>query len=401
MEKSQIYAEYEVPPAMTPSITPLENLEEEIAKEITKDPEGVEKLVQRYDAVVDVGFTEDYIGRRGFDSFKSLREIVQNALDENELCTGKPDVVVEKDSLGTWIIDNGRGLKVEALSIGQTDKECWMRGFYGEGLKLAATFFTSKGTPVYVFTRNHVFKFAAFPKEAENSRILALLGRSTMNVRGTKVLLFGLQIDDDSLDKMVSFRNKMLAGKKIAEVRSSSSDCPHRKASAIFDYPNLLYIRNMFVGNMAEVSRRRSLLSYDLWWFRLDVSRTLLTYAMPKLFKEVAKLLEASKEARENLAKKLVETNMLAKRRVGNRLTIEFQPKLSTFEGHLFVYNFPEGMLDAMLKVLHLEDKKDLIARATSGEDLGAVKEEIIPFIVSGELSAEFKRIPSLSERSA
>jgi len=30
-------------------------------------------------------------------------------------------------------------------------------------------------------------------------------------------------------------------------------------------------------------------------------------------------------------------------------------------EGHLFVYAFPEGMLDAFNEILQLEDKKDLI----------------------------------------
>jgi hypothetical protein len=63
--------------------------------------------------------------------------------------------------------------------------------------------------------------------------------------------------------------------------------------SAIFDFPNLLYIRNMYVGEMSQVAKRRSLLSYDLWWVRLDVSGKLMTQTTPQLFLEIAKLLES------------------------------------------------------------------------------------------------------------
>ncbi|NIO38174.1 hypothetical protein GTO27_10820 [Candidatus Bathyarchaeota archaeon] len=120
---------------------------------------------------------------------------------------------------------------------------------------------------------------------------------------------------------------------------------------------------------------------------------------MPELFEEANKAFEASKEAQIRLAEKLLETNMLTTKKIANGFAIEFSPKFSIFEGHLFVYAFPKGMLDAMLEVLHLKDKKHLLARTTGEEDLeGAVKKGIIPFIVSEELSEEFKRIPPLSE---
>lgn len=401
VQKSNIYLEYEIPLAMRASVIPIENLEEKLTKDVTEDPTELKELIYRYDAAVPIGITRDYIDKRGFDTFKSLREIVQNTLDEVELITGKPDVNIEKNSFGTWIIDKGRGLSVDALSIGSTNKECWMRGYYGEGLKLATAYFTLKDIPVYIFTKNNVFKFVAMPKESENPRIFVLLGKLNLEVEGTKVLLFGFNIENDTLDKMVSFRNKDLAGKKVAEVYSSSSDCPHKKASAIYDYPNLLYIRNMFVGNMDQVTKRKSLFSYDLWWFRLDVSRTLVTYSMPRLFEEVAKVFEASRKGETKLAGKLLETNMLTTKKIANGFAIEFRPTFSIFEGHLFVYSFPKGMLDAMLEVLHLKDKKHLVARATGKEDLeGAVKNGIIPFIVSEEFSEEFKRIRPLSELS-
>ncbi len=397
-----VYSEYEIPSVMRASVLPIDNLrkvDEMSAQEAVKEPAELKGLIAWYDAVVPLGITKDYIEKRGFDVFKSLRELVQNALDEVELVTGKPEVNIKKDSIGTWIIDRGRGLKVEALSIGGTDKECWMRGYYGEGLKLAAAHFAISDVPVYIFAKRHVFKFFAIPKGSDNPRIFVLMGNTNKEVEGTEILLNGFSIDEDMLNRMVSFYNRDLVGKRIAEVYSSSEECAYEKPSAIYDHPNLLYIRNMFVGNCSDVARRRSLLSYDLWWFRLDVSRTLMTYSVPKLFEEAAKIFSASAGARKKLTEKLLDSKMLTIKKLVGGVVIEFRPIFSIFEGHLFVYAFPKGMLDAMLETLGLKDKKHLVARATGEEDLkGAVKLGIIPFIVSEDLSEEFKQIPSLSE---
>ena len=397
---NDVYSEYEVPTVMRASVLSVDSLkkiDELSAQEAVKEPAELKGLIDRYDAVVPLGITKDYIEKRGFDVFKSLRELVQNTLDEVELTTGKPEVNVKKDSIGTWIIDRGRGLKVEALSIGGTDKECWMRGYYGEGLKLAAAYFALSGVLVYIFTKRHVFKFFAFPKVSDNPRIFVLMGKANKEVEGTEILLHGFRIEDDMFNQMVSFYNRDLIGKKIAEVYSSSEECAYEKPSAIYDHPNLLYIRNMFVGNCSDVARRRSLLSYDLWWFRLDVSRTLMTYSVPKLFEEAAKIFSASANARKKLTEKLLDSKMLTIKKLIGGIVIEFRPIFSIFEGHLFVYAFPKGMLDTMLEVLGLKDKKHLVARATGEEDLEkAIKLGIIPFVVSEELSEEFKQIPPL-----
>ncbi|MBM4135603.1 MAG: hypothetical protein FJ241_02105 [Nitrospira sp.] len=397
-----VYSEYEIPSVMRASvlfIDSLKKIDEMSAKEAVKESEDMKEFIGGYDAVVPLGITKDYIEKRGFDTFKSLRELIQNALDEVELTTGKPEVNIRKDIMGTWIIDRGRGLKVEALSIGSTDKECWMRGYYGEGLKLAASHFALSGVPVYIFTNRHVFKFLAIPKGSDNPRIFVLIGKANKEVKGTEILLYGFGIEDDILNRMVSFYNRDLEGKEVAEVYSISEECPYEKPSAIYDHPNLLYIRNMFVGNCSDVARRRSLLSYDLWWFRLDVSRTLMTYSVPKLFEEAAKIFSASANARKKLTEKLLDSKMLTTRKLGSGVVIEFRPIFSIFEGHLFVYAFPKGMLDAMLETLGMKDKKHLVARATGEEDLkSAVKLGIIPFIVSEELSDEFRQIQPLSK---
>jgi hypothetical protein len=168
--------------------------------------------------------------------------------------------------------------------------------------------------------------------------------------------------------------------------------------SAIFDFPNLLYIRNMYIGEMSQVIKRKSLLSYDLWWVRLDVSRKLMTQTTPQLFLEIAKLLALSGTARRKFVEKLVETGMLKTEKVSKGLVIDFNPLFSIVEGHLFVYAFPDGMLEAFADVLGLAEKRDLIRRVTSHEEIEkATSQGFIPLLLPSEIYDRFNSIPSLS----
>ena len=167
--------------------------------------------------------------------------------------------------------------------------------------------------------------------------------------------------------------------------------------SAIFDFPNQLYIRNMYAGEMSEVSRRKSLLSYDLWWFRFDVSRNLMTQRMPQLFLEIAKLLERSAAARKKFAEKLIEAGMLKTKSVGGGLAIEFNPTFTIVEGHLFVYAFPKGMLDEFAEGLGFGAKGDLIRRVSTNEEAkAAIAKGLIPILLPYELAEQFSSIPAL-----
>ena len=116
--KDDIYSEYEIPSVMKASVLPIDSLKKVdklSAQEAVRESAELRGFIDRYDAVVPLGITKDYIEKRGFDVFKSLRELIQNALDEVELTTGKPEVDIKKDGLGTWIVNRGRGLKVDRL----------------------------------------------------------------------------------------------------------------------------------------------------------------------------------------------------------------------------------------------------------------------------------------------
>jgi hypothetical protein len=390
MDKNITMSEYDVPESLRHFVIPLpENFEIK--------SENLEGILINYNSLFLIGITKEYILKRNFDELKALREIIQNALDENELTFGRPFVEIMKDSLGTWIIDNGRGIKLQDLLVGVSNKECWMRGYYGEGLKIAAGYFLSLNKPVYIFTNENVFRFIYY--DEENPKLYVILGKTNKKFEGTSVLIKDYYPPDETLNKIVIFNNKEVYERKIDEVYVASEECNFPKPYAIYDYPNLFYVRNILVGETSKVARRRSLFSYDVWWFRLDVSRELMSYSMPNLFKEVSKIFELSEKAREKLVEKLIESGMLIVKNVDNKISIHFSPIFAIFEGHLFVYHFPKGLLNTILKHLKIEDKKDLVVRvANEEEERRALKKGLIPFLVSEELSEEFRVIPKFKE---
>jgi hypothetical protein len=401
MEMRDLCRTYTISPALSASIIPLQEAESRGLVLDLEEPPGLASRIAGYDALFSTGLSKDYVDKREFSLFIAIRELLQNALDEEELVRGRADVRIEQDAQGTWIVDRGRGITVEALRMGGSDKECWMRGYYGEGLKLAAAYLTLNRVPVYLFAGQMVFRFIALPRDEQNPGIFILLGRSKETIKGTQILLFGYKADQDFMERIVRFWNKDLEATLIAEERFPSEDCPREMPSAIFDFPNQLYIRNMYAGEMSEVSRRKSLLSYDLWWFRFDVSRKLMTQKMPQLFLEIAKVLERSATARKKFAEKLVEAGMLKTKPVGRGLAIDFNPTFTIVEGHLFVYAFPKGMLEEFVKVLGLEAKRDLIRRVSTNEEAeSAVSKGLIPILFPYELSEQFSSIPPLQNHS-
>lgn len=386
---------YNLSPNVSASIIPLGEAEHRGITLNIEEPHDLASMIAGYDALFSTGLSKDYVDKREFNLFISLRELIQNALDEEELVTGQPHVQFEQDVHGMWIIDSGRGLKIEALRMGESNKDCWMRGYYGEGLKLAASYLMLNRIPVYIFTKHMVLKFLALPEDARNPGIFILLGRSKEEVKGTRLLLYGYRPDAGFIKKLVRFWNSELENKLITEVKFPSKDCPKEMPSAIFDFPNLLYIRNMYVGEMSQAAKRKSLLSYDLWWIRLDVSRKLMTQTTPQLFLEIAKLLEFSEVARRKFVEKLIEAGMLKKKSFGKGFVIDFMPTFSIVEGHLFVYAFPEGMLNTFVDVLGLKDKKDLIRRVSTHEEAeSAISRGLIPIVIPNEISERFSSIP-------
>jgi hypothetical protein len=130
------------------------------------------------------------------------------------------------------------------------------------------------------------------------------LGESAQPEKGTKILIVGYKADEKMLNELISFKNPDIKDKIVDKIIMKGKDCDYERPLTIYDQPNLLYMRNLLVGKATEVTKRESFFTY-LWWFRLDVSRNLLTYSMPNLFIQVATALEKSEKFRKAFAKKL------------------------------------------------------------------------------------------------
>ena len=349
-----------------------------------RNDEPLSKAIKEFREVVPLNITNDYLIKRGFDEIKSIKELVQNALDENEDVHGKPFVDLRRELEGLTIEDRGRGLKPEYLLIGSSNKKCWMRGFYGEGLKLAASYFTFHGYPVYIFSLDKVFKFIV----AEHA-ISVLIGDAVERTEGTRILLYNYKNPEMGLDKLTSLYDEQLERELIDTVYLSSKDCDAQKPARIYNYPDKLFVRNIFAGNNSVIAKRKSFFSYDIWWVRLDVSRTLQSYSMPDVFREAARIYEKSAKARRLLARKLIESGMAKRKEVAGESYLTFSPIFALFEGHLFVYSFPKGILSDIVDEFRIDKEKVRLI-------IGRVSEEIIkellysgtiPFVIESELA--------------
>ena len=383
---------------------PIQELTDKIHEEdraILRDPQTLMPKIIQYDGMISLNISKEYILKRGFSEFKAIREIIQNSLDETELSTGTPEVTIEIDDMGTWIVDNGRGLDGNAFIIGSSEKKCWMRGYYGEGLKLALGFFLLKGYQVYIFSNKNVFKPIFLPAKKEKAWLNILLGEAESEEKGTKILIADYKADSKMLSELVSFKNQDIKEKIIDKIEMKGKECDYERPLTIYDYPNLLYMRNLLVGKANEVTKRKSFFTYDLWWFRLDVSRNLLTYSMPNLFIQVANAIEKSEKFRKAFAKKIVETKMIRIIEKQGAKIIEFSPQFSTFEGHLFVFAFPRQLLKNILREIGLDGKEEKIEffsreNSTERDIQKSISEGKIPFVSTSEIRGPRQEHPHL-----
>lgn len=82
-----------------------------------------------------------------------IREIIQNAADEMEYVTGKPEFEIKfEPGVYIEIRDRGRGIGVHHLMLGVSEKMCWMRGTFGVGLKVACAAALLRGWEVEIYS---------------------------------------------------------------------------------------------------------------------------------------------------------------------------------------------------------------------------------------------------------
>ena len=279
--------EYNIPKNLAMSVGYVENLHisnKEYYDIATWDPREVRELIDRWDLYYNTNIRYEYVKRRGWELFHALREIIQNALDEQEYVHGYSStfkISMGISNAGFYIRDYGRGVNLESFVLGGTNKECWMRGYFGEGLKVAAAWFISNGYIMYVFTSDAVYKTAMF-----GDTVYIIIGKPkypNAYKPGTEILIYCSNPSKlkDMVDK-ITFQDyvKKYNPKIISKVKIRTTSCNHERTAYILDVrpvPNMLWVGDIYVNSIKEITNAKSVYSYNLWYVPLEPNRVMVS----------------------------------------------------------------------------------------------------------------------------
>jgi len=240
----------------------------------------------------------------------AFREILQNALDgANELGYSSDDVKVKyDDERGLLVVENpSKRLSYEHMVFGGSEKPCWTRGRYGEGLKVASSFFTKRRGTIYVISHDVAFRFISVQKY-----IVLLLGRAKRPMPG-KTAVYIHDRDAKRLEDMVDVVLFKTKGRKFAYksiVNGRVYGCKYDAECYVAGKERgvgSLYVRDMYVNNFKELVSKDSLFDYNLWWLNLSRDRIHITNTY-ELYSQIAEVLNSLDErSMEKIAEYMVD----------------------------------------------------------------------------------------------
>lgn len=223
--------------------------------------------------------------RRPWNTFMSLREFVQNAMDARDIHGG-----TYKAYTADWlyVVENTRGSArpTDILLYGASEKPCWARGRFGVGMKEAMIYLESRGYPVAAASTlaGDTFLYRFFVLGPRRVLFAAYHAGRDM-VPGTLVAM-----DSRALSEAEHYFSSMAGvaapleeaflsgGVEAYTVEDYHPGCRERpgREQILLDprYGNRLYVRDIFVNRGEKLFGRRLLFGYNLWWVELDEFRT-------------------------------------------------------------------------------------------------------------------------------
>ena len=273
------------------------------------DPPLIAQRIIQWDFVFSTGMTTEYPKRRNWNHWMALREFIQNALDIEEKMYGYENISIRvfADALGIHVIDRGPGITLEAFRLGGSDKACHERGYFGEGLKVAGAHFVASGVPVYVFNRKgQAFKMCVSPG---TDLVVVVLGRTSLPPEGTEVILVGARMAEGLLEQTVfqEWLKKHPEAHVLCKVMMGISECPTAKPNFVItsaENINLLWVRDIFVNQISNITSKEAIYGYNLWWIPLEPNRVSVSN-LSELYKQVARVF--TPEVIEDLLDRVVD----------------------------------------------------------------------------------------------
>jgi hypothetical protein len=295
-----VYEEYGIPHEVGTSMMKLIDYvsieSPKFAAEASYIPPDLSDTIERFDIVWPTNLDKSYIKRRHWDKNMAIREFIQNALDAEDESYGYSNVdrysqhidihqteefiddsITGLDALFSGTIrsivirDHGKGISYKAFMMGGEDKLCYLRGAYGEGMKIAALYMSAKGHDVYILSGNDVYK--CFYSEMTHTLVISI-GKSKYHINGTEVLIHKLCTNIENIDDLV-FNPTDPNIEKSATSEFSHHTCAYAMPSSVIEYNDQrkrLYVRDMFVNYLDDIISN-AFYSYNLWWIELEPNR--------------------------------------------------------------------------------------------------------------------------------
>jgi len=212
---------------------------------------------------------EEYGARAEWTLEMAFREFLQNALDGAEEIGHSTKEVKIKYEDGLLYVENpSKKLLVKHLELGGSEKPCWSRGRYGEGLNVASSWIVNTGGTVYIFTHDVAY------------RIIEVEGRLAILVADIPYIgnVTRVVIHHKDASKMEGLVSKLMPdfNTVIYEVKLPYTDCPHYMPNRILEKSEQMgkiYHRDMLVNYAKTAYGKDSLFDYDLWWFTVSRDR--------------------------------------------------------------------------------------------------------------------------------
>jgi len=247
----------------------------EFEHEILYDPPEIREMIDRWTHVIWTAVTITY--PKEWTDETCIREFVQNALDASEEATGEAICRVYYDRtiepVATVIEDEGRGIEENAVLMGGTDKPCWARGFFGEGLKMSVAYLLTKySTPTYLFNkRGEVFKTVAL-----RGVLTFVYGRHRLEPKwGTKIVIPWVSLPIEGILLEDWQKERAIFETMLIGIRGGEEFCLYERPCRIMDDGlGNLYVAEIFVNSLERISGNKGRYSWDLWWVPLHRGRT-------------------------------------------------------------------------------------------------------------------------------
>ena len=204
--------------------------------------------------------------RQEWGAWESIRDIVQNALDESE------GYQYGYDKDGLWIADRGKGIAVADFLLGPPKiKPDYARGKFGEGMKIAALALIRKGYPVHIETAGREL-WIVFLEQETNGKVqtLAALWRPDGAGAGTRFHIIGYNGTSYERYFAVNLPLRIILAETPSPIYQPLvryNQLIRAEGMASSDTGGVIYTRDIYLQDI------RSSFSYNLWGFSLAPDR--------------------------------------------------------------------------------------------------------------------------------